>query len=296
MFKKTKITIMVIFCCFFQDAQGYYTREQLENYFGKPVFSYQHLVDFIVVDQWLYTTELSKILLVGDNLLFDFMKKLPVAGTLFRVTEPIVKNRFSDTRFESFIKNVGKSSQQELQEAIQDTILLSSASTQAYSVHKLLDYLIQALQDKIIIINDQMKHDFKYEQKSLHSMKKSLACTAVLIASVVITNKYCSCDDKQVKATVSNVEALNAFSCLCLLPASYKALKDCYKVVTTDPNAYNKYLDEFQKLLTFLQELKIELKTNGALSFKLANKRIATLKVNDTILGSDEGLALDLDN
>lgn len=296
MFNKIKKTIVVIFCCFFQDAQGYYTREQLENYFGKPVFSYQHMIDLIVVDQWLYTTELSKILLVGDNVFFDYMKTTPVVGCIFGVAEPIFKNRFSDTRFESFIKNVGNSSQQELQEAIKDALLLSSASTQAYSIHKLLDSLIEVLQDKIIFIKYQIKHDFKCDQKSLRSMKKSLACTAVLIAFVAVTNKFCSSDDKKVKDTVSNIEGLNAFAGLCLFPASYKALKDGYKVLTTDPNVYNKYLDEFQKLLTFVQELKIELKTNGAISFKLANGRIATLNVQDTFLGSVAGLILDLDN
>lgn len=296
MFNKMRMTIAVILCCFFQDAQGYYTREQLENYFGKPVFSYQHIVDFTVVDQWLYTTELSKILLVGDNSLLDFMKVIPAVGSIFMLTELIFKNRFSDTRIESFIKNVGKSSQQELQEAIQDAILLSSASTQAYSTHKLLDYLIEALENKINIIKDQLKHDSKYDQKSLYSMKKSLVLAVGLIAIVAVTNTYCSGDDKNEKETVSNVEALNACAGLSLFPVLYKVLKDCYKVLTIDPNVYNKYLDEFEKLLTFVQELKTNLKTNGAISFKLANGRIATLKVEDTFLGSVEGLTFYSDN
>jgi|GEM_PF-1504594 len=296
MFHKIKMAALVTFCCLFQDAQGNYTREQLENYFGRPVFSYVHLVDFNVVDQWLYTTELSKILLVGDNLVFDSMKEIPVAGSVLRLIEPTYKNRFCDTRFESFIKNVEKSSQQELQEAIGDAILLSSASTQAYSAPQLLDYLIKALQNKIIVIKNQIKHDFKYDQKSLQSMKKSVVSVIVLMACVAITNKYCSSDDNTVNKTVSNATALNSLAFLCLLPASYKLLKDCYALLMIDPNAYNQYLDEYQKLLIFVKKLKIELKNTRALSFKLATGCIATLKIQDTILGSDEGLDFDLEN
>jgi len=290
MFSKTIKTTVVILGCFFQDAQGGYTREQLENYLGKPISSYVHLVNFNVTNQWLYTTQLSKILLVGDSSLFEFIESLPEVSFLAE----IVNNRFSDTRFESFIKNVGTSSQQELQEAITDAILLSTASTQSYSTHKLLDCLIELLQNKIIIINNQIKHNFKYDQKSLHSMQKSLAWTAVLIASIALTHTYCSCDDKKAQKTVSNKEALHAFSVLLLLPASYKALKSCYKVLTTDPNAYNKHLEEFKRLLTFVQKLKTDLKKNGAISFRLANGHIATVKITDTFLGPDEGLVLDL--
>jgi len=296
MFHKIKMTVLVIFCCFFQDAQGNFSREQLENYFGRPVSSYQHLVDFIVVDEWLYTTDLSKILLVGDNVIFDSMKEIPVAGAVLRLIEPIYKNRFCDTRFENFIKNVEKSSQQELQDAIRDAILLSSASTQAYATPQLLDYLIAALQNKIIVIKNQMKHDFKYDQKSLLSMKKSAVSVIVLMACVAITNKNCSSDDNTVNKTVSNATALNSLAFLCLLPASYKLLKDCYAVLMIDPNAYNQYLDEYQKLLIFVKKLKIELKNTGALSFKLATGCKATVKIQDTILGSDEGLVFDWEN
>ncbi len=293
MFHRMIKTIAMIVCCFFQDAQGHYTREQLENYLGKPISNYRHIVDFVVVDEWLYTTKLSKILLVGDSLLFDFMKEMPAVGSL---AGSIFNNSFSDTRFESFIESIGKFSQLELQEAIQDTILLASASTQAYSTHKLLDYLIAALQNKIIIVKAQIEHDFKYDQKSLRSLQKSLAWTVALIAFVAVTNTYCSHDEKKEKKIVSNIEGLNAVACLCILPASYKTLKGCYKVLRTNPNAYNKYVDEFQKLLIFVQELKTELKKNGTIRFKLANGCIATLKVDDTFLGSFESLALDLDN
>lgn len=293
MFHKTKINALLFLCCIFQGVYGNYTREQLENYFERPVFSYTHMIDFHVVDQWLYTTELSKTLLVGGSTFFHVMRDVPGIGILSSAVEPIFDNRFSDTRFESFIENVGKFSQQELQEAIQDAILLSSASTRSYTTPELLNYVIAALEDKIDLIENQIRHDFKYDQKLLLSIKKSCAVLVGLIAIVATTSKICSCDHIK-KNTAVALGRVKTFAGLCLLPASYKVLSS-YNVLTKSPNAYNRHLNEFKELLTFVLNLQKDLKETGTIRFTLANQRIATVKVQDTLWGSTEGIVLDLD-
>lgn len=198
MFNKIKFTIAIIFCCFFQDAQGYYTREQLENYLGKPVFSCQHMIDLIVVEEYLYTTELSKILLIGDSVFFNAMKLVPAIGSIFLMLDPIVHNRFFDTRFETFIKNIEKYSQEKLQEAIKDAVLLSSASTQGYFVHNLLDYLSKTLRNKIIFIKRQNVYNkyleeylelFVFVQKLKIALEKDQAISFTLDNGCTVTLK-----------------------------------------------------------------------------------------------------------
>jgi len=242
---------------------------------GKPVSIFIKMSDFIPTDEFCYTTELSRILLVGEPRVFETVRGLPLIN-LTMLAAPLFNNRFVDGRFNNFIKKGEKFSQKELQEAIEDAIVLTTRNTNAYSVSKLLDYLAKALQGKISYIKDQIKHDFKWDQKSFRSMKKSVAWAASLMAVVVITNKYIG--DNNIGNKVSNVEFLNAVTTLGLLPVSCLVLKNCYKMLTINPNACNQYLDKYEGLLAFVQKLKAQLETDGFLVFKLRNGSIATVK------------------
>ena len=277
MFNRRVIAIIVLSCCFFESIGKNMHDRKIDENLGKPVFSFVETLNGVTVEQFCYTTELSRILLVGEHRVFEFVRHLPIirvislAGPLF------------DNRFENFIKNVEKSSQRQLQEAIEDAILLSTYNTKAYSVSKLLNYLVEALQNKIVYIRDQIKHDFKWDQKSFRSMKKSVAWAIGLMACVVITNKYITHGDENIANKVSSLEFLNAVATLGLLPVSYQVMKNCYKILTINPNACNQYLDKYEELLAFVQKLKAQLETNGFITFKLTNGRIATLKDNKLI-------------
>lgn len=233
---------------------------QIDKSLGKPVFSFVKMLNGAIQDRWFYTTELSRILLVGEHRVFEAVRYVPVIDVI-SLAGPLC-----DNRFENFIKNVGQSSQEQLQEAIKDAILLSPYSTKAYSVSPLLDYLVEALQNEIMYTRDQIKHDFKWDQKSFYYMKKSVALTFGLMAFVAIAKKY------------NELKYLHAIATLGLFPASYGALKGCYNVLATDPNACNQHVEKYEELLAFVQKLKAQLKENGFITFKLANGCTATLK------------------
>jgi len=281
--------LIVLFCCLlsFLRAFGVNMNEMsnkmnakeflqtIGEKLGKPVSGYVETVNFVTAEQFFYTTELSRTLLVGEHGVFRFVRGLPIIDAIC-LAAPLF-----DNRFEIFIKNAEKLSQRRLLEAIEDAILLSPYNTKAYSASKLLNFLCEALQNKIAYIKDQIKHDFKWDQKSLSSMKKSSAWAIGLITLVVITNNYI--DKANIENKVSNVEFLNAIATLGLLPVSYQILKNCYKILTINPNACNQYLDKYEELLAFVQTLKAQLETNGFITFELTNGRTATLKDNALI-------------
>lgn len=248
--------------------------KQLQEKFGKPVFSFTLMGEHLSIqDQFCYTTELSRILLVGEPRVFERVRRLP----LINVVSPVISLAapLFDNRFESFIKNAEKFSQKQLQEAIQDAILLSPCNTKAYSANKLLNALSKALQNKIAYTKDQIKHNYKWDQKTFSSLKKSGAWAIGLTTLLVITNKYID------KTNIANkvphftgsdfLEFLNAIAVLGLLPVSYKILKNCYKILTIRPYACNQDLYKYEELLAFVQKLKAELETNGLIAFELTN-------------------------
>lgn len=275
MFNRKVIAIIALSCCFFESMGKNRDDRTVGEKLGKPVYTFIETLNCVTVEQFCYTTELSRILLVGEPRVFEFVRCLPIINFISLVG-PLFDNRFED-----FVKNVEKSSQIQLQEAIKDALLLSTHNTKSYTVSKLLNYLVEALQKKIIYIKDQIKHGFKWDQKSFRSMEKSVAWAIGLIAFVVITNKYIG--DKNIDNKVSNLEGLNAIASLGLLPVSYQVLKNCYKILTINPNACNQYLDNYEELLAFVQKLKAQLETNGFIAFKLTNGCIATLKDNTLI-------------
>lgn len=274
MLSKKIILTVGLLSCFFENIQGAMNREQLEKKLGKPVYSFVHMVDFHVMDHWFYTTQLSEILLVGEGPIIETCRLLPVVGSSI---VPLISPIF-DNRFENFVQNIGNYSQQQLREAIQDTLILTGGSSKAYSMSNLLYYLQDALQTKIDLIENQINFDFRYDQESVYSMQKSVALAAGLIAFISVANRYITCDDKKLDSKISNLEALHAIASLVLLPASYKILKNSYEFFTKDPHARNQYLHEYQDLLEFVQNLNSELKTDGCITFTLDNGNVATVK------------------
>lgn len=270
-----KIILTVgLLSCFFENIQGSWSREQVEEKLGKPVHSFVYMVDLIVMDHWFYTTQLSKILLVGEGPIIETCRLFPVVGpSIVQLISPIF-----DNRFENFVENIGNYSQRKLREAIQDTLILTGGSSKAYSMSSLLYYLQDALQTKIGAIEDQIKSDSTYDQESVYSLQKSVALATALIAFISVANRYITCDDKILDSKVSDLEGLHALASLGLLPASYTMLKNSYKVFFKDPNARNQYLHEYQDLLEFVQNLNSELKTDGCITFTLDNGNVATVK------------------
>jgi hypothetical protein len=280
MFNRRLIGFIVLFCCFFESSgKNVKDRRTIGEALGKPVSIFVEITNFNKTEQFSYTTELSRILLVGEPQVLQSVRCLPFISGLINPLISLAAPLF-DNRFENFIKNIERFSQKQLQEAIEDAILLSQYeyNTKAYSASKLLNLLSKALQAKIAYTQDQIKHDFKWDQKSFSSLKKSGAWAIGLISLVVITNKYIP--NTNTKNKVSNLEALNAVATLGLLPVSYKVLKNCYKILTIDPNDCNQYLCKYEELLAFVQKLKAQLETNGFITFELANGRTATLKDN----------------
>jgi len=232
---------------------------QIDKDLGKPVFSFVHRTNGFPCQQWFYTTELSRILLVGKHKVFKTIEYLPLVNILACVA-PLFDNRFED-----FIGHVGTSSQKRLQEAVKDVIVLSRYNTNAYSVGTLLDHLVEALEGKIVYTKDQIERGFKWDQKYVHYMQKSIALALGLTAVITTAEGY------------DELSYVRSIAALGLLPASYKMLKGCYKVLTTDPNASNKYLEKYEDLLVFVQKLKAQLEESGAIVFTLANGRIVTI-------------------
>jgi len=272
MFNLRLLAIIALFCCFFESMGQNMSFRKIEENLGKPVHTFVETLDGVIVEQFCHTTELSRILLVGEPRVFETVRHLPLISGI-SLAGPIFDNRFED-----FIKNVEKSSQRQLQEAIEDALLLSTYNTKAYSVSALLNYLIEALQKKIVYINAQIKHDYKWDQKSFSSMKKSGALAVGLEAFIVLINKYAIIEDR-----ASNLNFLKAMASLSLLPVSYYVLKNGYKLLTINPNASTQYLDKYEGLLAFVQKLKAQLETNGFITFQLANGRIATVQDNELI-------------
>jgi len=274
MFNRRVIAIIALFFCFFECIGKNMNNQTIDKKLGKPVSSFVRTADFIATDKFYYTTELSRILLVGEPRVFETVRGIPLIN-LMMTAAPLFNNRLFDNRFEKFIKNGEKYSQSQLQEAIEDAIILTTYNTNAYSVSTLLDYLSEALQSKIGYIKDQIKHDYKWDQKSFSSLKKSGALAVGLTAFVVITNKYIG--DNNIGNKVFTIEFLNAIATLGLFPVSYQVLKNCYKILTTNPRASDENLDKYEELLSFVQKLKEQLKTNGSITLTLRNGNTATI-------------------
>ena len=79
---------------FFEDTPAGKALEQLKRGLRIPVSSFVHTVDFHVMDQWYYTTELSRILLVGEHRFFEHVRYVPAIGGLLSLPGPLFDNRF----------------------------------------------------------------------------------------------------------------------------------------------------------------------------------------------------------
>lgn len=101
------------------------------------------------------------------------------------------------------------------------------------------------------------------------------ALAAGFTVFVVVMNKYI------VDNNVERIEGLTAIATsiatLGLLPALYQVLKNCYKILTINPNANDEVLGKYEELLFFVQKLKEQLKTNGFIVFTLRNGHTATI-------------------
>lgn len=272
---KKLIAAAALLLCFFESIGKNMDNQSLGKKLGKPVSVFIKTIDFIPTDKFYYTTELSRILLVGEPQVFETIRAIPLIN-LTMTFAPLFNNRFFDNRFEKFVKNGEKWSQSQLQEAVEDAIVLTAWNTNAYSVSKLLDHLSEALQYKIGNIKEQIKHEFKWDQKSFSSLKKSGAWAVGLTVLIVITTKYIG--DNTIGNEVSYLDGLNAIASLGLLPVSYQVLKNSYKILTINPDACNQYLNKYEELLAFVQKLKEQLKTNGFIALTLRNGNTATIK------------------
>ena len=140
--------------------------QTIDKKMGKPVSSFIQTLNYVPTETFYYTTELSRILLVGEPRVFETVRAIPLINVIM-IAAPLFNNRLFDNRFKKFIKNGEKCSQSQLQEAIEDAVVLTTYNTNAYSVSTLLDYLSQALQSKVGYIKDQIKCDEnldKYEE------------------------------------------------------------------------------------------------------------------------------------
>jgi hypothetical protein len=166
MFNRKVIALITLSFCFFECIGNNMNNQTIDKKLGKPVSSFVRTSDFIATDTFYYTTELSRILLVGEPRVFETVRGIPLINVIM-IAAPLFNNRLFDNRFKKFIKNGEKHSQSQLQEAIEDAVVLTTCNTNAYSVSKLLDYLSEALQSKIGYIKDQIKSDEnldKYEE------------------------------------------------------------------------------------------------------------------------------------
>lgn len=281
MFNRRLIGFIALFFCSFESIGANVKNRTIEEALGKRVFVFVEMSDLIQVEKFSYTTELCRTLVVGEHRVFESLRCLPIINNVINPVINLATPLF-DNRFEDFIENVEKFSLRKLQEAIEDAILLSpyEYNTRAYSASKLLIFLSEALQDKIAYVKDQIKHDFKWDQKTFSSLKKSSAW-AIGLTLVVITNKHI--DKTSIGNNVASLEFLNAIATLGLLPVSYQILKNCYKILTIRPNACNQDLYKCEELLAFVQKLKAQLETDGFITFELENGRTATLKDNMVI-------------
>jgi len=250
--------------------------EFLNQKLGKPVSGFVLLSYYgdRIVERFVYTTELSRILLVGEPRVFESVRGIPVIDSLMGLAV-LFYRWFFYNRFEKFIKNSEKCSQAQLQEAIEDAVILTTYNTNAYSVSKLLNYLSEALQGKIGYIKEQIKYDSKWDHKSSSALKKWGALAAGFTVFVVVMNKYLG--DNNIERIEGLTAIATSIATLGLLPAWYQVLKNCYKILTTNPNANDENLCKYEELLFFVQELKEQLKTNGFIVFTLRNGHTATI-------------------
>lgn len=258
MFTKRVMSIVILSCClsislpafFIETVQHNGHNRNIDKALGKTVFSFTKSLNGAVIDQWLYTNDLSRELLVGEHWIFESIRSWSMLPLINIFSGPIGivcgMTPLFDNRFENFISNVEKCSEQELQEAVKDAVFLSKHSTKAYSADKLLDYLIDTLQNRVDYIKNHIKRNAKWDQNALYSMKKSVACTVGLTALIAATQK----GDSATK------EGLHSAAVLGLLPASYGLLKSGYKVLSTDPSTQATYLDKYEELLRFVQNIK----------------------------------------
>lgn len=255
--------------------------EFLNQKIGKPVSSFTLLTNFgaSISERFVYTTELSRILLVGEPRVFEDVRYIPVLDSLMGLVAPFY-GWFFYNRFENFIKSGEKSSQGQLQDAIEDAIVLTSYNTSAYSVSKLLDYLSKALQGKIGYIKEQITYDSKWDHKSVSALKKWGALAAFFTVFLVVMNKYIV--DNDVERIEGFIGIATSIATLGLLPALYQVFKNCYKVLTINPNVNIGDLAKYEELLLFVQKLKDQLKTNGFISFTFQNGHTATI-ANDIV-------------
>jgi len=149
MFNRKALAVIALFCCFFESIGKNMDDQTIGEKLGKPVHTFIETLNGAKVEQFCHTTELSRILLVGEPRFFEYVRHLPIINVI-SLLGPLF-----DNRFKNFIKNVEKSSQRQLQEAIEDAIALRLYNTKAYSVGKLLNYLVEALQNKIAYIRDK---------------------------------------------------------------------------------------------------------------------------------------------
>ena len=165
--------------------------QTIDQKLGKPVSRFVVLTNFgaSISERFVYTTELSRILLVGEPRVFETVRHIPVIDSLMGLVAQF-NGWFFYNRFEKFIKNGEKCSQGQLQEAIEDAVILTTYNTNAYSVSRLLDYLSEALQSKIGYIKEQIKYDSKCDHKSFSALKKWCALAVIQTTFVVVMNEY----------------------------------------------------------------------------------------------------------
>lgn len=291
MFNKKLIAIIVMFSCFFKNAQASMTSEEFAKQLGKmltkPVSYFIFIVDYQIEDRYYYTTELSKLLLGGNSKIIESGKSMPIIWPVFSLASvaTYVWDELFDTRLAAFMKKIEECSQQELQEAIKDALLLSKYSNHGYFPSCLLNYLVEKLQNRVFFVREQVKYNFTYDQESYRYMTRSLPWAIGFLAVVAIASRY---DTREVKSfsdfeTMEKQEMspslfLGSIAMLGAVPTLFKTLKGAYKVLTTDPNAYNQYLEKYEQLLAFVQNLKNELDVVGFITFKLPSGYTATVK------------------
>lgn len=275
MFNKKIISTIILYCCFFQNIshclfiqkleQNMHNKD-LDKKLGKHIFSFVEKWNGNLIHRWYYTTELSRILLVGEPKIFESIKWYPIID-VFSEIGPLFDNRFND-----FIKQVKQYSEQELEEAIQDALLLSQYSTKGYKPNKLLDHLIATLKFTI----NQIEHNYRWDQQSCSDLKKSAIWLVSLIAIIALTNKSTTYNNQITNKTII-LELINDAAILGSIPLSYKILQNSYKILTTDPSMDNQYLHKYEELLLFVQKLQLELSTNDCITIKLASGYVATI-------------------
>lgn len=247
--------------------------QTIDQKLGKPVSSFVVLTNFgaSISEKFVYTTEVSRILLVGEPRVFETLRCIPGMCSLMGLVAKF-NGWFFYNRFEKFIRNSEKCSQGQLQEAIEDAVVLTTYNTNAYSVSRLLNYLSEGLKGEIGYIKEQIKYDSKWDHKSSRSLKKWGALAVGLMAFIFVNESI-----GYIGGSASAIEYIRGFAAMGLILASYQTVKNCYKVLTINPNANDETLGKCEELLLFVQKLKEQLKANGFIAFTLRNGHTATI-------------------